>query len=254
MDDQILWYLSLTDEEYEEYCADDELEDEWEGGEEPDPGLGVKVWDEDENEEDSDQANEEEEEERDISLLKPLPRRDVAPPRNLTSPTEIAALPFADVLLDLRPMLEHLVWRVLQRYGHDYRLERDDLLSEARVALHRATQRFQGRSTFGSFVSVVVENALTDHVRKQLRATEPVAEISDHGDDPTDAWIARLDLARALVQVPNGHLLLWHAAGFLDQELGAAEVTCVQRNRAKKKVRALLALDRVSSQAADGLA
>jgi hypothetical protein len=200
----------------------------------------VKVWDEDEGEEGSYRAKEEESE-GEISLFKLLPRRDVAPPRNLTSPTEIATLPFTDVLVDLRPMLEHLVWRVLRRYGHDFRLERDDLLSEAQLALYRATQRFQGRSTFGSFVSVVVENALTDHVRKQLRAPEPVAEMTTYADDPTDGWIAWLDLARSLAQVPNSYLLLWHAAGVLDRELGVAEVICVQRNRAKKKVRALLA-------------
>jgi hypothetical protein len=244
MDDQILWYVSLTDEEYKEYCADDDVEDEWEAIEEPDPGLGVRVWDEDENEDERDQTDKEEEN----SLFKPLLRRDVRRPRNLTSPNEIAALSFSHVLLDLRPMLEHLVWRILRRYGYDYRLERDDMMGEAQLGLYRATQRFEGRSMFGSFVSVVVENALTDYVRKQSRAPEPVAEIPDQADDPTEAWIAQIDLARALVQVPNSHLLLWHAAGVLDRELGVAEIVCVRRYRAREKVRALLAADRASSQ------
>lgn len=87
-----------------------------------------------------------------------------------------------------------------------------DATQEALIALVRGLHSFDGRARFSTWSHRVVTNACLDEIRRRGRRPQPIEVDDDYHlattRGPDDAATARLDVERALAQLP----LDWRAA------------------------------------------
>jgi RNA polymerase sigma factor (sigma-70 family) len=152
---------------------------------------------------------------------------------------------FEAAWLSIEKMVFHLIEGTMCRntWLHG---RKDELVQEARIAAYRAICRYKGQAKFSTFAYIIIENALTDFVRRELRWQRVLLSSTDSGQeqpegrdtqDPAsliDGWSDLIDMLRA---VPDHELLLLHAAGYKDAELEPARGRHIKtrRNRAKKR-------------------
>jgi len=124
-------------------------------------------------------------------------------------------------------------------------LDSDEAESTAILAVWKAAIRwnpYQGAS-FRVFARVCMRNALMNALQKQERetVTQPLQEDCYLKASPAVLVIESIILREALKAIPDSDLLILHAAGFSDAELGEASVIKMRRTRAGIKLHALLA-------------
>ena len=132
----------------------------------------------------------------------------------------------------------------------------EDQLQEIFLSAHRKLQSFRGESALGTWLYRLAMNQLLDYVRSRAART---GQLTDGLDDATlladagghrlaDRAIERLDLERALAELPEGcraAFLLHDVEGFEHKEvsdvLGIAEGTSKsQVHKARLRLRGLL--------------
>ena len=132
----------------------------------------------------------------------------------------------------------------------------EDLLQDIFLSAHRKLDGFRGDSALGTWLYRLATNQCLDHLRSRSAKTgqltdalddEPVlADVRSHGI--ADEAVAKMDLERALAQLPEGcraAFLLYDVEGLEHREvaeaLGIAEGTSKsQVHKARLKLRALL--------------
>ena len=133
----------------------------------------------------------------------------------------------------------------------------EDLLQEIFLAAHRKLDGFRGDSALGTWLYRLATNQCLDHLRSRSARTGQLTDSLD--DDPAgmpdarsrgiaDETVAKMDLERALAQLPEGcraAFLLYDVEGLEHREvadaLGIAEGTSKsQVHKARLKLRALL--------------
>ena len=133
------------------------------------------------------------------------------------------------------------------------RADAEDLLQEIFLLAYRKLPEFRGDSTVGTWLYRLAMNRCLDHLKsRQTRASgnsSPLDEETMPGPRPaTDGGIRRLDLERAIAQLPDGAraaFVLHDVEGFQHNEiasiLGISEGTSKsQVHKARLKLRALL--------------
>jgi RNA polymerase sigma-70 factor (ECF subfamily) len=132
----------------------------------------------------------------------------------------------------------------------------EDLLQEIFLAAHRKLETFRGEAALGTWLYRLATNQILDHVRSRAART---GQMTDGLDDASllpdamghrlgDRAIDRVDLERALAQLPEGcraAFVLHDIEGLEHQEvadvLGIAEGTSKsQVHKARLRLRALL--------------
>src|SRR4051812_24513159 len=133
----------------------------------------------------------------------------------------------------------------------------EDLLQEIFLSAHRKLDSFRGDAALGTWLYRLAMNQILDHVRSRAART---GQLTDGLDDATlladagghrlaDRAIVRIDLQRALAELPEGcraAFVLHDVAGVEHREvsevLGIAEGTSKsQVHKARLRLRALLA-------------
>jgi RNA polymerase sigma-70 factor (ECF subfamily) len=133
----------------------------------------------------------------------------------------------------------------------------EDLLQEIFLAAHRKLDSFRGESALGTWLYRMATNLCLDHLRSRAARTSQMTGPLD--DEPmlldagskglADRALARMDLERALAQLPEGcraAFVLHDVEGLEHREvaeaLGIAEGTSKsQVHKARLRLRALLA-------------
>lgn len=132
----------------------------------------------------------------------------------------------------------------------------EDLLQEIFLSAHRKLESFRGESALGTWLYRLAMNQILDHVRSRAART---GQLTDGLDDATlladasghrlaDRAITRIDLERALAELPDGcraAFLLHDVEGLEHREvsevLGIAEGTSKsQVHKARVRLRGLL--------------
>ena len=132
----------------------------------------------------------------------------------------------------------------------------EDLLQEIFLSAHRKLESFRGESALGTWLYRLAMNQILDHVRSRAART---SQMTDGLDDATlladasghrlaDRAIARVDLERALAELPEGcraAFVLHDVEGLEHREvsevLGIAEGTSKsQVHKARLRLRGLL--------------
>ena len=132
----------------------------------------------------------------------------------------------------------------------------EDLLQEIFLSAHRKLESFRGESALGTWLYRLATNQILDHVRSRAART---GQMTDGLDDATlladasghrlaDRAIARVDLERALAELPEGcraAFVLHDVEGLEHREvsevLGIAEGTSKsQVHKARLRLRGLL--------------
>jgi RNA polymerase sigma-70 factor (ECF subfamily) len=132
----------------------------------------------------------------------------------------------------------------------------EDLLQEIFLSAHRKLESFRGESALGTWLYRLAMNQILDHVRSRAART---GQMTDGLDDATlladasghrlaDRAIARIDLERALAELPEGcraAFVLHDVEGLEHREvsevLGIAEGTSKsQVHKARLRLRGLL--------------
>jgi RNA polymerase sigma-70 factor (ECF subfamily) len=132
----------------------------------------------------------------------------------------------------------------------------EDLLQEIFLTAHRKLESFRGDSALGTWLYRLAMNQILDHVRSRAART---GQMTDGLDDATlladasghrlaDRAIARIDLERALAELPEGcraAFVLHDVEGLEHREvsevLGIAEGTSKsQVHKARLRLRGLL--------------
>ena len=132
----------------------------------------------------------------------------------------------------------------------------EDLLQEIFLSAHRKLESFRGESALGTWLYRLAMNQILDHVRSRAART---SQMTDGLDDATlladasghrlaDRAIARIDLERALGELPEGcraAFVLHDVEGLEHREvsevLGIAEGTSKsQVHKARLRLRGLL--------------
>lgn len=132
----------------------------------------------------------------------------------------------------------------------------EDLLQEIFLSAHRKLESFRGESALGTWLYRLAMNQILDHVRSRAART---GQMTDGLDDATlladatghrlaDRAIARIDLDRALAELPEGcraAFVLHDVEGLEHREvsevLGIAEGTSKsQVHKARLRLRGLL--------------
>ena len=132
----------------------------------------------------------------------------------------------------------------------------EDLLQEIFLSAHRKLESFRGESALGTWLYRLAMNQILDHVRSRAART---GQLTDGLDDATlladasghrlaDRAITRIDLERALAELPEGcraAFLLHDVEGLEHREvsevLGIAEGTSKsQVHKARLRLRGLL--------------
>ena len=132
----------------------------------------------------------------------------------------------------------------------------EDLLQEIFLSAHRKLESFRGESALGTWLYRLATNQILDHVRSRAART---GQMTDGLDDATlladasghrlaDRAIARIDLERALAELPEGcraAFVLHDVEGLEHKEvsevLGIAEGTSKsQVHKARLRLRGLL--------------
>lgn len=132
----------------------------------------------------------------------------------------------------------------------------EDLLQEIFLSAHRKLDGFRGDSALGTWLYRLATNQCLDHLRsKSARAGQLTDALDDEPAMPdarsrgiAEETVARMDLERALAQLPAGcraAFLLYDVEGLEHREvadaLGIAEGTSKsQVHKARLKLRALL--------------
>ena len=157
---------------------------------------------------------------------------------------------FERLIAERDDVLRALAFRMLGS-----RDEMDDVLQDAFVRAFRGLERFEGSSSFGTWLYRIVANACLDELRRRGRRSEigfeQVAERPAPGDGLDDAAGVRLDLAaalaaldpdlRALVLMVDAHGLSYEEAGEI---VGIPAGTVASRiNRARSALRVHLRPD-----------
>jgi len=132
----------------------------------------------------------------------------------------------------------------------------EDLLQEIFLSAHRKLDGFRGESALGTWLYRLATNQCLDHLRSKSARAGQLTDALD--DEPAmadgrsrgiaDETVARMDLERALAQLPEGcraAFLLYDVEGLEHREvadaLGIAEGTSKsQVHKARLKLRALL--------------
>ncbi len=133
----------------------------------------------------------------------------------------------------------------------------EDLLQEIFLAAHRKLDTFRGESALGTWLYRLAANQCLDFLRSRAARTSHVTDALDDGRAVPDAagpglaerTVTRMDLDRALAQLPDGcraAFVLHDVEGFEHREvaeaLGIAEGTSKsQVHKARLRLRALLA-------------
>ena len=136
------------------------------------------------------------------------------------------------------------------------RTDAEDLLQEIFLAAHRKLDSFRGESALGTWLYRLATNLCLDHLRSRATRTGQLTDALD--DDPgladeatrslADRALTRMDLERALAQLPEGcraAFVLHDVEGLEHREvaaaLGIAEGTSKsQVHKARLRLRALL--------------
>jgi RNA polymerase sigma-70 factor (ECF subfamily) len=132
----------------------------------------------------------------------------------------------------------------------------EDLLQEIFLAAHRKMESFRGESALGTWLYRLATNLCLDHLRSRASRTSQMTDALD--DEPAladsgsrglaEQILGRMDLERALVQLPEGcraAFVLHDVEGLEHREvaevLGIAEGTSKsQVHKARLRLRALL--------------
>ncbi|OFW11758.1 MAG: hypothetical protein A3H96_24755 [Acidobacteria bacterium RIFCSPLOWO2_02_FULL_67_36] len=132
----------------------------------------------------------------------------------------------------------------------------EDLLQEVFLSAHRKLETFRGESALGTWLYRLAMNQCLDFLRSRTARTNQVTGTLD--DEPglsdtasrglAERTVARMDLERALVQLPEGcraAFVLHDVEGFEHREvaeaLGIAEGTSKsQVHKARLRLRAIL--------------
>jgi RNA polymerase sigma-70 factor (ECF subfamily) len=133
----------------------------------------------------------------------------------------------------------------------------EDLLQEIFLSAHRKLESFRGESALGTWLYRLATNQILDHVRSRAARTGQMTDALDDEATVADAMghrlgdraIDRIDLERALAQLPEGcraAFVLHDVEGLEHKEvaevLGIAEGTSKsQVHKARLRLRALLA-------------
>lgn len=126
-----------------------------------------------------------------------------------------------------------------------------DATQDAFVAVFRQAGTFRGDAAFTTWLHRVAVNATLDLLRKRRRLPEPTEELPERGVPgaaPEDTVNLRLDLARALAELPGDYreAVLLHDLGALPYEeiakiTGAALGTVKSRiSRGRRRLAALM--------------
>ena len=147
--------------------------------------------------------------------------------------------------------LYSLAWRMV---GNP--VDAEDLLQEIFLAAHRKLDSFRGESALSTWLYRLATNLCLDHLRSKATRTSHLTDALD--DEPgladassrglADRTLTRMDLERALAQLPPGcraAFVLHDVEGLEHKEiaeaLGIAEGTSKsQVHKARLKLRALL--------------
>jgi len=132
----------------------------------------------------------------------------------------------------------------------------EDLLQDVFVQAHRKLASFRGESSLGTWLYRLAVNQCLDHLRgKQSRMAKATDSLdADEAAEPAAAApalpeaIARIDLERAIAQLPDGcraAFVLHDVEGLDHREVGAAlgiseGTSKSQVHKARMKLRALL--------------
>jgi RNA polymerase sigma-70 factor (ECF subfamily) len=159
-----------------------------------------------------------------------------------------ADLPAFEELYQLHSTrLFNLAWRMCGT-----RADAEDLLQEIFLLVYRKLPEFRGESAIGTWLYRLAMNRCLDHLKsRQTRESHATGVLDDHlvaGAERPDSAIKKLDLERAIAQLPDGAraaFLLHDVEGFQHQEvadiLGISEGTSKsQVHKARIKLRALL--------------
>lgn len=133
----------------------------------------------------------------------------------------------------------------------------EDLLQEIFMAAHRKLESFRGESALGTWLYRLATNLCLDHLRSRAARAGQVTDALD--DEPAladagsrrlaDQTVAKMDIERALTQLPEGcraAFVLHDVEGLEHREvasaLGIAEGTSKsQVHKARLRLRAILA-------------
>jgi RNA polymerase sigma-70 factor (ECF subfamily) len=103
-----------------------------------------------------------------------------------------------------------------------------DASQEAMIAIARGLHRFDGRSTFATWVYRVATNACLDELRRRRRRPEPTelteADLARVATEPQTVVVTRLDVDEALRRLPLGYraaVVLRDLCGFDYAEIAA---------------------------------
>ena len=110
--------------------------------------------------------------------------------------------------------------------------EAEDLLQEIFLSSHRKIQLYKGESALGTWLFRLGTNLCLDYLRSRANRSARVTDSLDHEDAPPQEGgrgpilgvIDRLDLERALVELPPGCrqvFVLYDVEGFEHREVGA---------------------------------
>jgi RNA polymerase sigma-70 factor (ECF subfamily) len=147
--------------------------------------------------------------------------------------------------------LFNLAWRM-----SGCRTDAEDLLQDIFLLAYRKLAEFRGESAIGTWLYRVAMNRCLDHLKSaETRARRATASLDDElpaiacrGRTSRDGEITKIDLERAIGQLPDGAravFLLHDVEGFQHQEiaaiLGISEGTSKsQVHKARLRVRAAL--------------
>jgi RNA polymerase sigma-70 factor (ECF subfamily) len=130
----------------------------------------------------------------------------------------------------------------------------EDLLQEIFLAAHRKLDTFRGESALGTWLYRLAANQCLDFLRSRAARTSQLTDaldderVSDAGSGLADRTVTKMDLERALAQLPDGcraAFVLHDVEGLEHREiaeaLGIAEGTSKsQVHKARLRLRALL--------------
>jgi RNA polymerase sigma-70 factor (ECF subfamily) len=158
---------------------------------------------------------------------------------------------FEEIYRAHAPRLYSLMLRMLGNAA-----DAEDLLQEVFLAAHRKLESFRGEAALGTWLYRLATNQCLDYLRSRAaktgQLTSPIDDeigLADAGSrNIADRTVARMDLARALAQLPEGAraaFVLHDVEGLEHREvaevLGVAEGTSKsQVHKARLKLRVLL--------------
>jgi RNA polymerase sigma-70 factor, ECF subfamily len=144
--------------------------------------------------------------------------------------------------------LFNLAWRMCGT-----RADAEDLLQEIFLLAYRKLPAFRGDSSVGTWLYRLAMNRCLDHQKSRQARSSAATSVLDDETMPSrgiaaDGGIKRIDLERAIAQLPEGAraaFLLHDVEGFQHQEiaaiLGISEGTSKsQVHKARLRLRALL--------------